>query len=97
MANVRVTSESLHAVAGSLTRGASAIQSESDGLQALVQDLVTSSWSGAGSESFQELYAQWSRANTQLQESLHGISRVLNQAAAWYEQTEQQVQHSFRG
>ena len=59
--------------------------------------LVGGDWSGAASQSFQELYSQWDQSAIQLKESLQGISELLSQAALSYEESENSISGTFRG
>ncbi|WP_207454270.1 WXG100 family type VII secretion target [Herbiconiux sp. SYSU D00978] len=97
MAEIRVTSESLAGVAGQLSSGSSSIESQLQNLKSLVDGLVSGDWSGAASQSFNELYSQWDTAAVQLKESLSGISELLNQASLSYEESENAIAGTFRG
>ena len=44
---------------------------------------------------FQELWAEWQRSSRGIQEALHGISQLTQQAGANYESTEQGIASSF--
>ena len=44
---------------------------------------------------FQELWVQWQKSAKALNESLTGISHLMNQASANYAQTEQSIASSF--
>jgi hypothetical protein len=44
---------------------------------------------------FQERWAEWQRSSRGIQEALHGISQLTQQAEANYEQTEQGIASSF--
>ena len=48
-----------------------------------------------GDPRFQELWAEWQRSSRGIQEALHGISQLTQQAGANYEQTEQGIAASF--
>jgi WXG100 family type VII secretion target len=63
----------------------------------IVDGLVGGDWSGAASQSFQELYSQWDQSAIQLKESLQGISELLSQAALSYEESENSISGTFRG
>lgn len=97
LAEIRVTSESLAGVAGQLSSGSQSIESQLSNLKSLVDGLVGGDWSGAASQSFNELYGQWDQAAIQLKESLQGISELLNQASLSYEDSETQIASTFQG
>jgi WXG100 family type VII secretion target len=97
MADIRVTSDSLSGVSNQLSSGSQSIESQLQNLKSLVDGLVGGDWSGAASQSFQELYSQWDQSAIQLKESLQGISQLLSQAALSYEESENSISGSFRG
>ena len=81
MADIRVTSDSLSGVSNQLSSGSQSIESQLQNLKSLVDGLVGGDWSGAASQSFQELYSQWDQSAIQLKESLQGISELLLEAS----------------
>jgi len=97
MADIRVTSDSLSGVSNQLSSGSQSIESQLQNLKSLVDGLVGGDWSGAASQSFQELYSQWDQSAIQLKESLQGISQLLSQAALSYEESENSISGTFRG
>jgi WXG100 family type VII secretion target len=97
VAEIRVTSESLAGVASQLGSGSQSIESQLQNLKSLVDGLVNGDWSGAASQSFNELYSQWDQAALQLKESLDGVSDLLNHASLSYEESEQAIADTFRG
>ncbi|MBD8583147.1 MULTISPECIES: WXG100 family type VII secretion target [unclassified Frigoribacterium] len=97
MADIRVTSDSLSGVSNQLSSGSQSIESQLQNLKSLVDGLVGGDWSGAASQSFQELYSQWDQSAIQLKESLQGISELLSQAALSYEESENSISGTFRG
>ena len=97
MADIRVTSDSLSGVSNQLSSGSQSIESQLQNLKGLVDGLVGGDWSGAASQSFQELYSQWDQSAIQLKESLQGISELLSQAALSYEESENSISGTFRG
>lgn len=97
MAEIRVTSDSLAAVAGQLSSGSQSIESQLSNLKSLVEGLISGDWSGTASQTFNELYSQWDQAGLQLKESLQGISDLLNQAALSYEDSENAIASTFNG
>ena len=94
MANIAVTPEQLQSVATQLNSGAANIESTLGQLAAQVAPLQ-SEWQGVAQARFQELWAEWQRSSRGIQEALHGISQLTQQAGANYEQTEQSIASSF--
>jgi WXG100 family type VII secretion target len=91
---IRVTPEQLQQVSGQLSGGSSSIDGTLSQLASSVAPLG-SDWAGVAQARFQELWAQWQRSAQQLNESLTGISQLMQQASANYEQTEQAIASSF--
>jgi WXG100 family type VII secretion target len=94
VAGIKVTPEQLQQVSGQLQAGASNV----DGILAQLASSVAplgSDWAGVAQARFQNLWTQWQRSAKQLNESLTGISHLMNQAAANYAQTEQSIASSF--
>jgi WXG100 family type VII secretion target len=87
MADIKVTSQDLHTVAGQLSAGSADIESRLTQLHAQVQGLVDNGWTGSASGAFSELYQQWHTSAGQLKQALDGIGRQLTGAATAYEQT----------
>ena len=94
MPNIAVTPEQLQSVAGQLNAGAANIESILSQLATQVAPLQ-SEWVGVAQARFQELWAEWQRSSRGIQEALHGISQLTQQAGANYEQTEQSIASSF--
>ena len=92
--NIRVTPEQLQSIAGQLNSGASNIESINSQLQSQVAPLG-SDWAGVAQARFHELWAEWQRSSRGIQEALHGISQLMNQASANYADTEQAIASSF--
>jgi ESAT-6 family protein len=90
MPNIAVTPEQLQSTAGQLNSGAANIES----ILSQVAPLQ-SEWQGVAQARFQELWAEWQRSSRGIQEALHGISQLTQQAGANYEQTEQGIAASF--
>ena len=44
---------------------------------------------------FQQLWDEWQRSSRGIQDALHGISQLTQQAGSNYESTEQQIASSF--
>jgi WXG100 family type VII secretion target len=95
MPNIVVTPEQLHSVGGQLNAGASNIESILSQLAAQVAPLQ-SEWQGVAQARFQELWAEWHRSSRGIQEALHGISQLTQQAGTHYETNETNVAQSFR-
>jgi 6 kDa early secretory antigenic target len=94
MPNIAVTPEQLQSVAGQLNAGAANIESTLSQLASQVAPLQ-SEWQGVAQARFQELWAEWQRSSRGIQEALHGISQLTQQAAANYDETEQGIASSF--
>ncbi len=56
---------------------------------------LQSEWQGVAQARFQELWAEWQRSSRGIQEALHGISQLTQQAGANYADTEQGIASSF--
>jgi early secretory antigenic target protein ESAT-6 len=94
MPNIAVTPEQLQSVASQLNAGAANIESTLSQLASQVAPLQ-SEWQGVAQARFQELWAEWQRSSRGIQEALHGISQLTQQAAASYGDTEQAIASSF--
>ena len=94
MPNIAVTPEQLQSVSAQLNAGASNIESTLSSLAAQVAPLQ-SEWQGVAQARFQELWAEWQRSSRGIQEALHGISQLTQQAGMNYEQTESSIAASF--
>jgi WXG100 family type VII secretion target len=94
MPNIVVTPEQLQSVGGQLNAGASNIESILSQLAAQVAPLQ-SEWQGVAQARFQELWAEWHRSSRGIQEALHGISQLTQQAGTHYETNETNVAQSF--
>ena len=94
MPNIAVTPEQLQSVASQLNSGAANIESTLQQLAGQVAPLQ-SEWQGVAQARFQELWAEWQRSSRGIQEALHGISQLMNQASANYADTEQAIASSF--
>ncbi len=93
---IRVTPEQLQQVSGQLRAGASNV----DGILAQLASNVAplgSDWAGVAQARFQELWAQWQRNARGLNDALNGISQLMAQASANYDQTEQSNASLFNG
>ena len=94
MPNIAVTPEQLQSVSGQLNAGAANIESTLSQLASQVAPLQ-SEWQGVAQARFQELWAEWQRSSRGIQEALHGISQLTQQAAVNYDETEQGIAASF--
>jgi early secretory antigenic target protein ESAT-6 len=92
--NILVTPEQLQGISGQLNAGAANIESINSQLQSQVAPLG-SEWAGVAQARFQELWLQWQQSSRQIQESLHGISQLMQQAGVNYADTEQAIASSF--
>jgi WXG100 family type VII secretion target len=94
MPNIAVTPEQLQSVASQLNAGAANIESTLSQLASQVAPLQ-SEWQGVAQARFQELWAEWQRSSRGIQEALHGISQLTQQAGASYQDSEQAIASSF--
>jgi WXG100 family type VII secretion target len=92
--NILVTPEQLQGVSGQLNSGSANIDSINSQLQSQVAPLG-SDWAGVAQARFQELWIQWQQSSRQLNESLQGISQLMQQAGVNYADTEQAIASSF--
>ena len=94
MPNIAVTPEQLQLTASQLNAGAANIEStlsQLGGPGRAAPERVA----GRGQARFQELWAEWQRSSRGIQEALHGISQLTQQAGANYQDTEQGIAASF--
>ncbi len=94
MGNILVTPEQLHGVSSQLNAGAGNIESILSQLAGQVAPLQ-SEWRGVAQARFEQLWAEWHRSSRSLQEALHGISQLTQQAAVNYQDTESSIASSF--
>ncbi len=94
MANILVTPEQLQNTASQLQAGAANIESILSQLEGQVAPLQ-SEWQGVAQARFQELWAEWHRSSRGIQEALHGIAQLTQQAGASYQDTETSIASSF--
>ncbi len=97
MGAIKVTSEQLHSVSSQLNTGSEEVSQRLESMRMQVQGLVDADWTGAASDSFNELYSQWNIGARQVKEALDGISRMLGQAATTYQETEDLLARQLRG
>ena len=91
---IAVTPEQLHSTGSQLNAGAANIESILSQLASQVAPLQ-SEWQGVAQARFQELWAEWQRSSRGIQEALHGISQLTQQAGTNYADTEQGIASSF--
>lgn len=91
---IKVTPEQLADTSAKLTSGAGTIETTLSDLSSRVASLGAE-WAGHASGRYQELYGQWQRSATQLQQALMGISRLTADAGAAYQQSEEAIAASF--
>lgn len=94
MPNIAATPEQLQSTASQLNAGAANIESILSQLAAQVAPLQ-SEWQGVAQARFQELWAEWQRSSRGIQEALHGINQLTQQAGANYPDTETAIASSF--
>jgi len=93
--NIRVTPEQLQSISGQLNGGAANIEQINSQLQSQVSPLG-SDWAGVAQARFHELWAEWQRSSQGIQQALHGISGLMNQASVNYSDTEAAVASTFQ-
>jgi WXG100 family type VII secretion target len=96
MTVIKVTAESLHSVASQLKSGSGEVSQRLESMRSQVQNLVDSDWSGAASNSFQDLYREWNDGARKVKEALDGVAQMLDQAARIYQDTEDQLARQLR-
>ena len=94
MTAFRVTPTELLELARQVHGSSAAIESELAGLRTRIVP-IASSWSGQAHERFQALYDEWNRSAQGLRQALGGISQLLGQAGAGYEEAERRIAGSF--
>lgn len=72
------------------------IEAELGGLRSRVLP-ISGTWSGQAQDRFQVLYEEWNRNAQGLQQALAGISALLAQAGASYDEAERRIAGSFVG
>jgi WXG100 family type VII secretion target len=94
VANILVTPEQLQSIGAQLNAGAANIESTLSQLASQVAPLQ-SEWQGVAQARFESLWAEWQRSSRGIQDALHGIAQLTQQAGANYEQTESSIASSF--
>jgi|SRR5438067_1717654 WXG100 family type VII secretion target len=97
MGAIKVTSEQLHSVSSQLNSGSEEVSQRLEHMRSQVQQLVDADWTGAASNSFNDLYTEWNNGARQVKEALDGISRMLEQTARTYQETEDQLARQLHG
>jgi 6 kDa early secretory antigenic target len=92
--SLAVTPEQLQSTATQLNAGAAQIEGILSGLAGQVNALQ-GEWTGVAQARFQQLWDEWGRSAAGLQDALHGISQLTQQAGANYGDTEAAVARSF--
>jgi WXG100 family type VII secretion target len=93
---IKVTSDDLMTVSGSLQSGAGEIDSRLKSMRGQVQSLIESGWQGAASSQFGSLFTEWNQGAAQLNQALEGISKLLTSAATTYAEAEQAITQSMQ-
>jgi WXG100 family type VII secretion target len=93
---IKVTSDDLMTVSGSLQSGGGEIDSRLKSMQGQVQSLIESGWQGAASSQFGSLFAEWNQGAAQLNQALEGISQLLAKASTTYAEAEQAITQSMQ-
>ena len=93
---IKVTSDDLMTVSGSLQSGGGDIDSRLKSMQGQVQSLIESGWQGAASARFGGLFQEWKQGAAQLNTALEGISKLLTSAATTYAEAEQAITQSMQ-
>ena len=94
MPHLKVTPEQLQSTASQLNAGAANIEGILGNLKSQVAALQ-GEWEGVAQARFQELWIEWDRSAKGIQDALHGISQLTQQAGSHYESTEQGIAASF--
>jgi WXG100 family type VII secretion target len=94
--NIQVTTDEIHTLADGCTNTGTAVTSELNALQGKVQQVVSGSWVGQASASFDGYFREFNQGQKKIEEALRGISQQLHQAATSYEQTEEGIAGRFR-
>jgi WXG100 family type VII secretion target len=93
---IKVTSDDLMTVSGSLQSGAGEIDSRLKTMQGQVQSLIESGWQGAASAQFGGLFQEWNQGAAQLNTALEGIAQLLSSASRTYSEAEQAITQSMQ-
>lgn len=90
MAAITVQSEDLRDQAGRVAQGSTEV---TDVLSRLTGEIsaLAAGWQGAASEAFQSRWAEWQAGAQQVQQAMDGMGQFLQQAAASYEATEDEL------
>ena len=94
MGKLKVTSEQLISLSGSLKNGSESVQSQLDSMRRQIEPLAAD-WEGAASGQFQSMWNEWQSGAKQVREALEGISKLLKGAGEAYERTEADIKNSM--
>jgi WXG100 family type VII secretion target len=95
MSLIKVTSEDLNTLSTNVQTGSNSIQDQLSRMQGEVLGVVGGDWQGAASGQFHSLWDEWQRSAAGLKDALDGISRLLNNAGAHYQATEDAIRSSM--
>lgn len=96
MTAFRVTPAELVQLSQQVQGTSGQIEAELGGLRSRVLP-ISGTWSGQAQDRFQVLYEEWNRNAQGLQQALAGISALLAQAGASYDEAERRIAGSFTG
>lgn len=96
MTAFRVTPAELVQLSQQVQGTSGQIEAELGGLRSRVLP-ISATWSGQAQDRFQVLYEEWNRNAQGLQQALAGISALLAQAGASYDEAERRIAGSFTG
>src|SRR3954465_4025117 len=95
MPNIAVTPEQLQSTASQLNAGAANIVSILSQLATQVAPLQ-SEWQAVAQARFQGVWSEWQRSGRGIQDALHGISQLTQQAGANNDDANPGISSSFR-
>jgi WXG100 family type VII secretion target len=91
---LKVTSDQLISLSGSLKTGAESVQQQLDTMRRQIEPLAHD-WEGAASGSFQQLWTEWQTGAKQVHDALDGITKQLKSAGEAYARTEADIKSSM--
>jgi len=92
---IGVTPEHLQAISGEVRQGAAAIELIVAELQKKIEPLTTE-WSGAARESFEDLWGQWNDGVENVHEALVAIAELIAKAGLAYAEAERSIAAAFQ-
>jgi WXG100 family type VII secretion target len=92
---IKVTSEELQNLSAQIGSGSNSIQDQLARMHSAIAPLVGGEWEGAASARFSGLWDEWNRSAVGLKDALDGISHLLQNAGAQYQQTEDTIRQSM--